>query len=98
MNIQRNNRHYQVIVVGAGVVGITAAYFLAQAGVSVLLLERGPFPGSKNMSGGAVFSLPTRELLPDFWREAPVERVLVDQQYWLLTDSSAVKLGFVSPT
>jgi len=96
ININDKNRHYQVIVVGAGVAGITAAYFMAQAGVKVLLLERGPFPGSKNMSGGAVFSLPTREILPEFWQDAPVERVLVDQQYWLLTDSSAVKLGFAS--
>jgi electron transfer flavoprotein-quinone oxidoreductase len=69
---------------------------LAQAGVKVLLLERGPYPGSKNMSGGAVFSLPTREILPEFWQDAPVERALIDQQYWLLTETSAVKLGFAS--
>ena len=82
MNINNKNRHFQVIVIGAGIAGITAAYLLAKAGVKVLLLEWGPFPGSKNMSGGAVFSLPTREILPEFWQEAPVERVLVDQQYW----------------
>jgi len=89
-------KHYQVIIVGAGVAGITAACFLAEAGIEVLLLERGPYPGSKNISGGAVYSLPTRELLPDFWEEAPVERVLVNQQYWLMAERSAVKLGFTS--
>ena len=89
-------KHYQVIVVGAGMAGITAAYFLAKAGIEVLLLERGPYPGSKSISGGAVYSLPTRELLPDFWEEAPFERVLVDQQYWLMAERSAVKLGFTS--
>jgi len=46
------------------------------------------------MSGGAVYSLPTRELVPDFWQDAPVERTLVNQQYWLLTENSAVKLGY----
>lgn len=62
----------------------------------MILAERGPYPGSKNVSGGAVYALPTRELLPDFWEEAPVERVLVDQEYWLMTEKSAVKLGFTS--
>ncbi len=83
-------------MVGAGAAGITSAYFLAKAGIEVLLLERGLYPGAKNISGGAVYSLPTRELIPDFWREAPVERVLVDQQYWLMTETSAVKIGFTS--
>ena len=35
----------QVLVVGAGVAGLTAAQELAQMGVQVLLLERGPFVG-----------------------------------------------------
>ena len=69
---------------------------LAKAGVDVILLERGPYPGSKNMSGGAVYSLPTQEIIPGYWQEAPIERILVDQQYWLMTDNSAVKLGFTS--
>lgn len=85
---------FQVIVVGAGPAGITSAYFLAKAGVEVLLVERGPYPGSKNVSGGAVYTLPTRELLDDFWKEAPVERALVDQQYWLMTDTSSVRFGY----
>ncbi len=93
---ETGKKQYQVIVVGAGIAGITAAYSLARAGVEVLLLERGPYPGSKTISGGAVYSLPTRELLPDFWEEAPVERVLVDHQYWLMAERSAVKLGFTS--
>ena len=83
-------------MVGAGVAGITAAYTLATAGAKVVLLERGPYPGAKNMSGGAVYSLPTQEIVPGFWQSAPVERVLVDQQYWLLSEKSAVKLGFTS--
>lgn len=95
-NRKPDRQFFQVIVVGAGPAGTTAALCLARAGVDVLLLERGPYPGSKNISGGAIYSLPTREILPDFWEEAPVERVLVDQQYWLMTETSAVRVGFNS--
>ena len=44
-----------VVVVGAGPAGACAATVLARKGRSVLLLERGPFPGSKNMYGGVVY-------------------------------------------
>ena len=45
---------YDLIVVGAGPAGSAAALVAARAGLSVLLLERGPFPGAKNMYGGVV--------------------------------------------
>ena len=44
-----------VVVVGAGPAGAAAALVLARAGRSVVLVERGPFPGSKNMYGGVVY-------------------------------------------
>ncbi len=34
----------QVIIVGAGPAGATAAYFLAQAGVDVLMVDKATFP------------------------------------------------------
>ena len=43
------------MVAGAGPAGSAAALVLARAGRSVLLLERGEFPGSKNVSGGSFF-------------------------------------------
>ena len=89
-------------MVGAGPSGSTAAYFLARAGLEVVLLERGPFPGSKNMGGATLFGRPTNELFPGFWEEAPLERVLVDVQYWILTEDSAARFAtksrqFVNP-
>ena len=43
-----------VIVVGGGPAGSCAAIVAARAGLDVVLIERGPFPGSKNMYGGVV--------------------------------------------
>ncbi|MGR6439974.1 FAD-dependent oxidoreductase [Proteus mirabilis] len=42
---------FDAIIVGGGLAGGTAAYVLAQAGCDVLVVERGNFAGSKNMTG-----------------------------------------------
>lgn len=41
------NKDFQVIVIGAGLSGLTCAYQAAKADLSVLLLERQDFPGRK---------------------------------------------------
>jgi geranylgeranyl reductase family protein len=45
-------RRYDVIVVGAGPAGSTAAYRLAAAGANILLLDRARFPRDKPCGGG----------------------------------------------
>ncbi|AWR95797.1 NAD(P)/FAD-dependent oxidoreductase [Acidianus brierleyi] len=45
---------FDVIVVGAGPSGSAASLTAAKAGMKVLTLERGPEPGSKNVSGAMV--------------------------------------------
>jgi len=82
---------FDVIVVGAGPAGLSAAYVLAQAGVNVAVIERGDFPGSKNVMGGVIYSQPAAEVFPHFWREAPLERHIIETQAWVLTEKAAFK-------
>ncbi|MSX78466.1 MAG: FAD-dependent oxidoreductase, partial [Actinobacteria bacterium] len=56
-----------IIVVGAGPAGSCAAIAAAKAGKRVVLIERGPFPGSKNMYGGVIYPRILDELIPDWF-------------------------------
>jgi len=82
---------FEVIVVGAGPAGLSAAYVLAKAGVNVAVIERGDFPGSKNVMGGVIYTQPTAEIFPEFWKDAPLERHLIETQAWVLTEKAAFK-------
>ena len=81
---------FDVIVVGAGMAGSSAAIRLAQGGSNVLLLERGAEPGSKNLSGGVLWGHDLDRILPNWRHEMPVERHLVRKRFGFLTAESAV--------
>jgi electron transfer flavoprotein-quinone oxidoreductase len=68
---------FDVVVVGAGPAGSAAALVTSRAGLRTCLVERGPFPGSKNMYGGVVYGRILDRLLPQWWEHAPVERWVV---------------------
>lgn len=65
---------FQVIVVGGGLAGLTAAYSLASRGIEVLVIEKGNYCGAKNVTGGRLYSHGLEKLFPDFAATAPVER------------------------
>mgnify|MGYP000954055112 FL=1 len=85
---------FDAIVVGAGPAGTSAAYVMAKAGLNVLLIERGEYPGSKNVMGGVLYSHQMREIIPEFYKEAPLERPIVEQRMWALSEKSVVSGGY----
>ena len=83
-----------VVVVGAGPAGSAAALAAARAGAEVVLLERGPFPGSKNVYGGVVYGRVLDDVLPGWWEEVPVQRWVTRRQTMALTGTQALTLDF----
>jgi electron transfer flavoprotein-quinone oxidoreductase len=83
-----------VVVVGAGPAGAAAALVTARAGLRVLLLERGPFPGAKNMFGGVIYPRVLDALLPAWWEEAPVQRWVTRRATMVLADAKALTVEF----
>ena len=85
---------FEVIVVGAGVAGCVTAYQLAQQGRSVLLIERGESPGSKNLSGGVLYSRGIQKIFPEFLDEAPLERRITRNCVSFLNAESSVAIDY----
>lgn len=85
---------FDAIVVGAGMAGAPAAIRLAQGGANVLLAERAPEPGSKNLSGGILWGRDLDAILPKWSEEMPLERHLVRKRFGFLTAEDAVSFDF----
>src|SRR5512133_377474 len=87
---------FDAIIVGAGPAGCAAAIKLAREGLQVVLIERGPYPGSKNLSGGVLYGRILNELLPEYWNEAPVERYITNQVVSFMTKDATVNMDYKS--
>ncbi|BDY03883.1 FAD-dependent oxidoreductase [Ferrimonas sp. YFM] len=85
---------FDTIIVGAGLAGSVAAYVLAQGGADVLVIERGNYPGSKNMTGGRLYGHSLERVIPGFAEEAPIERRVTKEKVSFMTDDSAVTLDY----
>ncbi len=83
-----------VIIVGAGFAGISAAMVLARAGKKVVVIERGTFAGSKNMFGGSIYAQPMAEIFPNFWESAPIERCNTEHRYALLGEDDGTVISY----
>ena len=93
---QQAKEKFDVIVVGAGPAGNAAAYTLAKAGKKVLQLERGEYPGSKNVQGAILYANALEQMIPDFRDSAPLERHVVEQRMWLMEKDSHLGTHFRS--
>jgi electron transfer flavoprotein-quinone oxidoreductase len=87
---------FDSIVVGAGPAGVAAAITMAKAGLNVALLERGEYPGAKNVQGAVLYSKMLSDVIPEFWKDAPLERAIIEERLWVLTDDSGIQLGYRS--
>lgn len=87
---------FDVIVVGAGLAGLSCAYCLAKAGLAVLVVERGDYPGAKNVSGGRIYAHSLRRLLPGLWDDAPFERHVVREVLTFMNEEASVSVELSS--
>ena len=78
-----------VVIVGGGLAGLSCAYNLAGEELTVLVLERGDFSGSKNVTGGRIYLGPIRRFMPDLWEEAPFERHVTKEALTLISGDSS---------
>ena len=88
------SRPFDAVVVGAGPAGSAAALALARAGRSVVLVERGPFPGSKNVYGGVVYGRVLDAIIPQWWEEVPVERWVVRRSTMMMTGTQSLSVDY----
>lgn len=87
---------FDAVIVGAGIAGAVAGYLLAKNGLQVLIVERGNYAGSKNMTGGRIYSHSLEKIMPGFALEAPVERKITREKVSLMTEESNVTLDYYS--
>lgn len=83
---------YEVVIVGGGLAGLTAAYALAREGVAVLVVERGEYPGAKNLFGGALHIGLWRSHFPELWEAMPLERQVRRHVFTMTSGSSQTSL------
>ncbi|PPQ35483.1 FAD-dependent monooxygenase [Rhodopila globiformis] len=87
---------FDAIVVGAGPSGNAAAYTMAKGGLKVLQIERGEYPGSKNVQGAILYADALERIIPDFREDAPLERHVIEQRIWVIDDSSHTGMHYRS--
>ncbi|TMF14654.1 MAG: FAD-dependent oxidoreductase [Chloroflexi bacterium] len=85
---------FDAVVVGAGPAGTASAITMAKAGLQVALLERGAKPGSKNVMGGILYNHYLEEIVGEEWKQAPLERPIIEERRWMMTPDAAISFDY----
>lgn len=83
-----------VVIVGGGLAGLSCAYVLAEKNMQVIVVERGGFPGSKNITGGRLYIGPIREIAGKMLEGAPFERKVVRERWSLMGEENSIGIDF----
>lgn len=87
---------FDVVIVGGGPAGLSAAHFLAKKGYQVLLLEKGRVLGSKNVYGGKVYAKIIRDLFPGFEKDAPIHRWVTKEMFSIISGEDSTTFSYHS--
>jgi len=90
-----DDEKFDAIIIGAGPAGTACAYVLAKNGKSVLLVERGTSAGSKNVTGGRLYTYALELVEPGLYQEAPLERKVIKEQIMMLGANGAMTIDYV---
>jgi electron transfer flavoprotein-quinone oxidoreductase len=96
-----HSSNYDVVVVGAGAAGLTAAIGLAKAGFAVAVVEAAAFPGAENWSGCVYFAenLAHPDILgPAGVEELAWERRLVERGFFTTDGHSILGMTYRDPS
>ncbi|MDR3567180.1 MAG: FAD-dependent oxidoreductase [Syntrophobacteraceae bacterium] len=86
---------FDVAIVGAGPAGISAACVLADRGAKVIVVERGEYPGSKNMFGGVLYGQSLGRVIPDYAQKScPIERNIVESRISYLSEEGSIGFAY----
>ncbi len=83
-----------VAIVGGGLAGISAAITAADKGLSVIVLERGERSGSKNVSGGRMYTHSLKRLLGPRFKDAPLELPIKKETFEIYTGEKKISFSF----
>ena len=90
---------FDCIIVGGGVAGCAAAYILAKNNCKILLIEKGEWTGSKNVSGGVLWGPTAWEIFPDLASEMddpPYERYVDRRRLSFCSEDSSFSIDYKS--